>query len=70
MLRLKLRGVAHSNPTGESQSESTAGQHRVAKSPIAAALPILSWVSAWDLSLPSPVRLRQMVLQSAMATIF
>ena len=40
--RLKLRGAAQSNPTGESQSQSIAGQHRVAKSPTAAALPILS----------------------------
>ena len=41
-MRLKLRGAAHSNPTGESQCESIAGQYHVAKSPIAAALPILS----------------------------
>jgi len=41
-MRLKLRGAAHSNPTGESQCESIAGQYHVAKLPIVASLAILS----------------------------
>jgi hypothetical protein len=41
-MRRKLRGAAHSNPTGESQCESIAGRYHVAKSPIAAVLIILS----------------------------
>src|SRR6266850_2466260 len=67
--RLKLRGPAHSNPTGESQSESIAAQYRVAKSPIATPLPILSLSQPETSVCRVGVRLRQLVLQSPIAIV-
>jgi hypothetical protein len=69
-MRLKLRGAAHSNPTGESQCESIAGHRLVAKSPTAAALLILSVSQPETSPLSSPDRLRRMVLQRSLAILF
>src|SRR5258706_16325375 len=55
-------------PTGESQYESIAREHGVAKSPTSTGAPHSLFVSAWDLNLWSPACLRQIVLQS-IATI-
>ena len=69
-MRLKLRGAAHFNPTGESQCESIAGQCHVAKLPIVALLPILSASQPETSPCRVPSRLRQMVLQCPVAIMF